>query len=222
MMIRTLALCGAFAATFGPAAAQSPEWMAEDCAVAVQSFFRDYEARTEMKYEGQRTDGTHAMNGTIYLETRSDNFQCSYDAAGTTMVDFFADGKSWPEFVRNGTSPYSGDSTSAPAAQPSSSTERVRFSAGTSSTLFPAQLPPNSTVRYLLGAKKDQFLATGVDTQGGSLQYRILNPDGSILLDPVSAGQDYRGQLWQSGDHVVEVVNRSNATVPFEIFFQIE
>ncbi|MDK3074297.1 hypothetical protein QO034_14390 [Sedimentitalea sp. JM2-8] len=89
-----------------PALAQSPEWMAEDCAVAAQSFFQEFKAEADMKYEGQRTDGTHAMNGTIHLENRGDDIQCCYDAAGTTMVDFFADGKRWPEFARGGNSPY--------------------------------------------------------------------------------------------------------------------
>lgn len=59
-----------------------------------------------MKYEGQRTDGTHAVNGTIYLETRSDNVQCSFNAAGDTMVSYFTDGKDWPEFAKNGKSPH--------------------------------------------------------------------------------------------------------------------
>jgi hypothetical protein len=85
-----IGVAGVLAVLGGQAMAQSPEWMAEDCMVATQSFFQDFEAKTEMKYEGQRTDGTHAMNGTIYLETHSDDVQCSYDAAGTTMVDFFA------------------------------------------------------------------------------------------------------------------------------------
>ena len=92
--------------TAAPAMAASPEWMAEDCAVAAQSFFQDYEAKTEMKYEGQRTDGTHAMNGTIFLENRSDDVQCSYDSAGITMVDFFAEGKQWSDFAKGGKSPY--------------------------------------------------------------------------------------------------------------------
>ncbi len=99
-------LTGALIVTCGSAAAQSADWMAEDCAVAAQSFFQEFESRTEMTYQGQRTDGTHAMNGTIFLENRSDDIQCSYDAAGTTMVDFFADGKNWPDFAKGGKSPY--------------------------------------------------------------------------------------------------------------------
>jgi len=45
------------------------------------------------------------MNGTIYLKNRQDDIQCSYDSAGTTMVDFFADGKHWPDFAKGGMSP---------------------------------------------------------------------------------------------------------------------
>ena len=57
---------------------------------------------TETKYEGQRTDGTHAVNGTIDLAAGSEDFQCSYNAAGDGMVDFYAEGKSWPDFAQTG------------------------------------------------------------------------------------------------------------------------
>ena len=46
------------------------------------------------------------MNGTIYLENSSSDIQCSYDSEGTTMVDFVADGESWPDFAKGGKSPY--------------------------------------------------------------------------------------------------------------------
>ena len=37
----------------------------------------------ELKYEGQRTDGTHAVNGSAaYGQT----FQCSFNRAGTHVV----------------------------------------------------------------------------------------------------------------------------------------
>ena len=42
----------------------------------------------ETKYEGQRTDGTHAVNGTAFLRGGSDTFQCSFDAGGSTIVQF--------------------------------------------------------------------------------------------------------------------------------------
>lgn len=93
---------------WGTAVAQSADYMLQDCSYSSQVFFQDYEARAEAKYEGQRTDGTHAVNGTIYLENRSEDFQCSYNAAGDTMVDFHAEGKSWPAFVRGEGSPHKG------------------------------------------------------------------------------------------------------------------
>lgn len=42
----------------------------------------------ETKYEGQRTDGTHAVNGTAYLRGVQETFQCSYNASGTQIVRF--------------------------------------------------------------------------------------------------------------------------------------
>jgi hypothetical protein len=80
--------------------------MVEDCGNNAQIFFQDFEARTEAKYQGQRVDGTHAVNVTIYLETRSEGVQCSYDAAGSTLLDFIAEGRSQPAFVAGGGSPH--------------------------------------------------------------------------------------------------------------------
>jgi hypothetical protein len=88
------------------AMAASPAYMMEDCKNSSRVFFQDFEARSDVKYEGQRADGTHAVNGTIYLETRSEDFQCSYNTAGDTMVGFYAEGSSQPTFVKGGGSPY--------------------------------------------------------------------------------------------------------------------
>jgi hypothetical protein len=40
----------------------------------------------EVKYEGQRTDGTHAVNGTT---TSGQTFQCSFNRAGSHVVGWF-------------------------------------------------------------------------------------------------------------------------------------
>ena len=37
----------------------------------------------ELSYQGQRTDGTHAVNGSA---TNGQTFQCSFNAAGTHVV----------------------------------------------------------------------------------------------------------------------------------------
>jgi hypothetical protein len=103
-----------------------------------------------------------------------------------------------------------------------SSTERVKFPAGASGVNFDAHLTPGSSVRYLLNAADGQFLNVEVLPQGPGISYQIFNPDGSFLLDMVSARTPYRGQLWQTGDHAVEVINRGHRDVTFTIDFWID
>ncbi|MEM6496492.1 MAG: hypothetical protein AAF709_07190 [Pseudomonadota bacterium] len=98
-----------------------------------------------------------------------------------------------------------------------SGTQRVKFASGTSGTAMTATLNPNTSVRYILGASDGQFLNVDIGSYGGAIDYKILNPDGSALLDLISSDTPYRGQLWQSGDHVVEVVNAGAQPVTFDI-----
>jgi len=42
----------------------------------------------EVKYEGQRTDATHAINGSTTVHGRTETFQCSYDGSGRQLVNF--------------------------------------------------------------------------------------------------------------------------------------
>lgn len=55
-----------------------------------------------------------------------------------------------------------------------------------------------------------------------SLESQFFNPDNTFLLEMISARQEYRGRLWQSGDHVIEVINRTNARVSYNVIFGIE
>ena len=99
-----LALIGFVCGLHGAAAvAQSRDFMLNECSSTGQSYFRDFTARTDMKYNGQRVDGTHAINGRIFLETRFDDFACSYARDGRRMVEFFAEGR-----IRNAYLPGSG------------------------------------------------------------------------------------------------------------------
>jgi len=41
-----------------------------------------------VKYEGQRTDNTHAVNGSASVRGQSETFQCSFDATGRQIVKF--------------------------------------------------------------------------------------------------------------------------------------
>lgn len=48
------------------------------------------------------------------------------------------------------------------------------------------------------------------------LTYRLYNPDKSPLLGDMTTSKDYRGQLFQSGDQVIEVINSTNAPSSYE------
>ncbi|MEV8467272.1 SH3 domain-containing protein [Fluviibacterium sp. DFM31] len=122
-----------------------------------------------------------------------------------------------------------GSGTSAPAPMPASDVavggtdeQRVRFDPGASGAELIGTLPPGASRRYVLGAKDGQFLFVRVAGQGPGLSYQIFNPDRSFLLDQMSPDKEYRGQLWQTGDHVVEVINRGNAAVGYNVIFGIE
>lgn len=101
-------------------------------------------------------------------------------------------------------------------------TVRVQFPAGSTGTELSGNLRPGASRRYVLGAGDGQFMYVRVAPWNGSLEYQIFNPDNTFLLDRVPSRQEYRGQLWQSGDHVVEVINRSGQTVSYNVIFGIQ
>ncbi|TCO71554.1 hypothetical protein [Rhodovulum euryhalinum] len=114
-----------------------------------------------------------------------------------------------------------GGGAMAGAASPGGE-QRIRFAAGTSGTQLSGTLAPGRSMRYVLGARKGQFLRVSVQSRGGALDYRIFNPDRSALLDLISSDKPYRGQLWQSGDHVVEVVNAGARPVSYDMGIGID
>ena len=101
-------------------------------------------------------------------------------------------------------------------------TERVAFAPGTSGAELTGSLLPQQSRRYILGARDGQFLYFRLAANGPGMTYVIYNPDGSVLLDEMDAAQEYRGQLWQSGDHVVEVYNTANGAQSYNVIFGIE
>ncbi len=108
------------------------------------------------------------------------------------------------------------------AAQPGRSrSQRIRFRPGTSGTEFPDSLSPGARVSYVLGAQNGQMLTVELPGAGAGLVYRIVNPDGSPLLEDMRASQVYRGQLWQSGDHRIEVINRGDRTEAYNVLLGI-
>jgi hypothetical protein len=108
------------------------------------------------------------------------------------------------------------------SSEPTTSTERVRFDAGASGAELTGRLSPGGSTRYVLGAQNGQNLYVRVATNAAGVFYQIFNPDGSFLLDQMTPDREYRGELWQSGDHVVEVINRGNGTASYNVIFGID
>ena len=75
--------------SFSPEAhARTPERMMQECRVRAGEVLRTRLPNIETKYEGQRTDGTHAVNGTARFDGRTTTFQCSFNRPGTQIVNF--------------------------------------------------------------------------------------------------------------------------------------
>ncbi|WP_367877234.1 SH3 domain-containing protein [Marimonas sp. MJW-29] len=354
--------------------------MINECSSVGQTYFRDFTARTDMRYNGQRVDGTHAINGRIFLETRFEDFACSYNRNGRRMTEFFAEGRVQNAFLPGAGSAGQGSSNAgqgsvvqvtglrqgdtlnvrsgpgtnnrivgalsngtsvrnlgcqmqggtrwcqiemmtdmrergwvagryltlagaapAPEAGPVvrvtgvaandvlnvragpgtrygvigalpngasvrnlgcqtqgaarwcqiemmtdirergwvnarfltgqagqatqlpslSRTQRIRFQPGASGTEFSDSLPAGATVTYLLGARNGQTLSVELAGAAPNLFYRIFNPDGRELLGAVNAGRFYRGQLWQSGDYRIEVMNRGGRSVSYTALIRV-
>lgn len=107
-------------------------------------------------------------------------------------------------------------------AEPTTSTQRLRFDSGTTGTELTATLSPGSSSRYVVRAKDGQDLYVRVAPRGPGIYYQIFNPDESLLLDQMTSDKEYRGQLWQSGDHVIEVINRGEGTASYNLIVGIE
>lgn len=149
------------------------------------------------------------------------------EAASLVMLED-GSGVTWRCLVSNdGRDPYltrqeGATSGAATSAEPTTRTEVVHFAPGTSGQEMSGTLSPGSSVNYVLGASEGQDLSvffTGTDT---AIQYQIFNPDGSFLLDMISSETPYGGQLWQSGDHVIEVINRGSSDAGYSVSMEVE
>jgi hypothetical protein len=114
------------------------------------------------------------------------------------------------------------DSGKGQAVEPGTSRVVVKFQRGTSGAEYSDTLAPGESRQYVLGAKNGQFLYFRLAANGPNMSYQIFNPDQSFLLDQMSADKEYRGQLWQNGNHVIEVINRSNGEQSYNVIFGVE
>lgn len=110
------------------------------------------------------------------------------------------------------------------ASQPPSASriQRIQFKPGTFETETSDQLAAGATVAYLIEARKGQNLTVDLpDGEPGWVFYRVLNPDGSLLSGEIGAPQIYRGELMQTGDHKIEVINRGGRSQSYNILVNI-
>ena len=139
-----------------------------------------------------------------------------------TLADPGYEGWAAGDYLVEGTGEVSPPPSQGAGAAGGSSRQRVQFAAGTSGTELDGALAPGESRSYVIGAANGQFLNVRLATYGPGLTYQILNPDGTFLLDQIDAAQEYRGQLWQSGDHVIEVINRTGAEASYYLTISIE
>jgi hypothetical protein len=50
----------------------------------------------------------------------------------------------------------------------------------------------------------------------------VFNPDGSFMVEQTPASQLLRNQLWQDGEHVIEVINRGNQNVSYTLWVSVD
>jgi Bacterial SH3 domain len=139
-----------------------------------------------------------------------------------TLADPGYEGWAAGDFLIEGSATAARSPSTAPGVSVGDGDDRVQFIPGASGAELAGQLAPGESRRYTLNARNGQFLTVKVMPQGGPISYQILNPDKSFLLDQISSERDYRGQLLQSGDHIVEVINRTNDEVRYTLIVGIE
>lgn len=173
----------------------------------------------------RKTGGPDAQNGITVVSqdwSQAGTLVTLRDAGGTVWKCVgYDDGSigdlSIVDAADDGASAMAGSDARAAAAKGVTTTRTVHFAKGASSAIYEGTLTPGSSTRYVLSAKNGQFLTAIVDPEGAGVSYQIFNPDRSFLLDMIGADKPYRGQLWQSGKHVIEVINRSNRSIPYNI-----
>lgn len=104
--------------------------------------------------------------------------------------------------------------------EPETTTHYVRMENGGAE--LSDNLTPGSSKRYTFNARNRDDLYVRVAPRGSGVYYQIFNPDNSFLLEQISSDKEYRGELWQSGEHVVEVINRGNRDVSYNIIIGLQ
>jgi hypothetical protein len=94
-------------------------------------------------------------------------------------------------------------------------THRVQFAAGKSSTTLTGKVSGRETVLYKINAKNGQFLNVTFKPDKESAGYNIYipgrGPGDEALHISEAGGRDYLGSLYKTGDHTISVFLNRNA-----------
>lgn len=192
-----LPVFGAALAAAAPAFAQgTPDTMMAQCRARAAQTLGFRMPDIETKYEGQRTDGTHAVNGTARSGGRERTFQCSFGPGGQRIINFVAN-------------PPSGQ---PPAGQPPAGEirkERVQFEQGLNYAVRNGTIRGRETVDYVLAAQAGQRMVIRVLRKtNGAFFYNVLPPgsETALYVGSSSAKPDmWAGVLPATGDYTVRV-----------------
>lgn len=192
------------------AEARTPDRMMQECRTRAHEIMHVRLPDVDTKYEGQRTDGTHAVNGTAWIRARTETFQCSFDRSGREIVQFLVNQPSEPE------------ETQLPEpAEPVTRTENIRLS-GAGYKEYTGNLNPGDSVRYVFNGGNRKFLNLHLLTRNKRVYVNVFTPDGNTLHESARAGNDYLGQLWLDGEHIVEVSNRGRRAASYKLGMALE
>ena len=186
------------------ALAASPEQMMAQCRSRAHDELGGRLPDIATKYEGQRTDGTHAVNGTAQVADKAQTFQCSFNRSGRRIVHFVVN--------RNADRPAGAAAQAADRAdaiQP----KRVVFAPGSNSAVVEARITGRQTVDYVVGARAGQTMNVSMATRSTAAYFNIVTPDENEVAMFVGSinGNQFEGVLPRDGDYKVRVYLMRNA-----------
>jgi len=82
----------------------------------------------------------------------------------------------------------------------------ISFAPGTTASVVHGTVPAGQTVTYTVQADKNQPMILFLDSPHADLTLGVLNPDGTILLDPAQKWSYWQWQLPTTGLYTIQVI----------------
>jgi len=192
----TLTGIGVFLAGAPAAFAQAtPEAMMAQCRARAAQTLGVRMPDIETKYEGQRTDGTHAVNGAARSAGRERTFQCSFGPGGQRIVQFVVNQPAAPP--------------ATPPGQGEIRREQVQFEQGLNYAVRSGTIRGYETVDYVLNAQAGQRMVVRVLRKTNRAFFFNVLPPGSVTALYVGSDSTqpdmWAGVLPATGEYTVRV-----------------